>query len=487
MGQRSLFLFLILFSVHQIDAQKMATNVTVRSCMFMQHDSAFVETSLLIAGNAVRYAEIKPRGFQATVEVQVIITNGSQVMNFDKYFLSTPVIFDTTNIDFSIVDQKRLLIPNQAGSVEVKITDQKDLSNSYSSTEALMPFEDNAVQISDIQFIESFKQTSKENNFTKNGFEMKPHPINFFPAAENMINFYGEIYNSDKYLPGKFLVNFSIRNASTDEINTHFFQYTKVESAPVVSFLRQIDISDLPSGNYNLFVEVRNPNNDLITQKRIFIQRANEGPVNAWENIQMINTSGTFVDQYTEEQLNYYLDILYPVATVSDARLIESLSERVEADMKRKFLYNFWLERNATDPYTEWLTYLEKVKKVNQNYGTPSRAGYKTDRGRVYLQYGEPYDIVKSVNEPSAYPYEIWYYTTLPDKQTNIGFAFYEPSMSTNDYVLLHSNARGELHDTRWKVKLYENVASDSEINDFDNTEVQDKIQMQRAVDMYKF
>lgn len=487
MGQRSLFLFLILISTLGTQAQNMATNATVRSCMFMKNDSAYVETALLVAGNAVRYTELKPRGYQATVEVQVIVTDGTHVMNFDKYFLSTPVIYDTNKIDFSIVDQKRLLIPNQAGSVEVIITDQQDPSNSFSSTEAIMPFEKNTVQISDVQFIESFKQTNKDNNFTKNGYEMEPHPVNFFPADETMINFYGEIYNTDKYLPGKFLVNFSIRNASTDEINTNFFQYTKSESAPVVSFLRQIDITDLPSGNYNLFVEVRNPNNELVAQKRIFIQRANEGPVNAWENIQMINTSGTFVDQYTEEQLNYYLDILYPVASISDARLIESLSDRVEPDMKRKFLYNFWLERNAADPYKEWLTYLDRVKRVNQNYGTPSRPGYKTDRGRVYLQYGPPYDIVTSVNEPSAYPYEIWFYTTLPDKQTNIGFAFYEPSMSSNDYVLLHSNARGELHDPRWKVKLYENVAADAELNDFDNTEVQDKIQMQRAVDMYKF
>ena len=155
--------------------------------------------------------------------------------------------------------------------------------------------------------------------------------------------------------------------------------------------------------------------------------------------------------------------------------------------MKKKFLYNFWVERDPNDPYKKWLQYLERVKEVNKSFGTPSRAGYKTDRGRVYLQYGQPYDIVSSVNEPGAYPYEIWYYTTLPDRQTNIGFAFYEPSMVSNDYILMHSNARGELHDERWKVKLYENVASPSEMLDFDNTEVEDKIGGYRAIDMYEF
>ena len=248
-----------------------------------------------------------------------------------------------------------------------------------------------------------------------------------------------------------------------------------------------MDIADLPGGNYNLIVEVRNKKNELLAMRKVFIQRANAGAINNWENIQMINTSGTFADNYTEEQLNYFLDVIKPVASESDRNLIESLSDRVEPDMKKKFLYNFWVERNQVDPYAEWLAYLDRVKEVNSSFGTPSRPGYKTDRGRVFLQYGRPYDVVTSVNEPGAYPYEIWFYTTLPDKQTNIGFAFYEPSMVSNDYILMHSNARGEINDERWKVKLYENVASPSELMDFDNTKVEDKIGGYRAVDMYEF
>ena len=36
--------------------------------------------------------------------------------------------------------------------------------------------------------------------------------------------------------------------------------------------------------------------------------------------------------------------------------------------------------------------------------------------------------------------------------------------MVSNDYILLHSNARGELNDPRWKIRIYENVASPQEI-----------------------
>ncbi|MFN3939718.1 MAG: GWxTD domain-containing protein, partial [Chitinophagales bacterium] len=215
--------------------------------------------------------------------------------------------------------------------------------------------------------------------------------------------------------------------------------------------------------------------------------RAKKGAVSTYDNIAMVEVANTFVDSYSEEQLDYFLDIIKPRATNSDAKLIESLTPRVDPEMKKKFLYNFWLKRNQLDPYGEWLKYLELVTAVNREFGTPSRPGYRTDRGRVYLQYGPPSDRLQAPNEPNAYPYEIWFYDTLPDKQTKIGFAFYSTAIATNDYRLLHSNARGEVTDNRWKVTLYENVASPQELFDLDNTEVMDKLGAVRPVDVYNF
>ncbi|MBK8344714.1 MAG: GWxTD domain-containing protein [Bacteroidetes bacterium] len=481
--------FVVMIAKSLVFGQSLNQNTTVRACMFLHpEDGAYFETYLIAGANALKYVPVKPRGFATGVDVQILITQGDKVLNFDKYRLNTPTVYDTAKIDFSIIDQKRLFVPNVASVVEVKITDINDSLNSFTYTEVFSSFMTGVVQISDIQFADTYKMTSVKNNFTKNGVELQPYPLNFFPSGRNSIIFYGEVYNTDKYLTDdQFMITYSIKNASTDEFNQQFYQYTKADKQPVFSFVKEMDIADLPGGNYNLIVEVRNKKNELLAMRKVFIQRANAGAINNWENIQMINTSGTFADNYTEEQLNYFLDVIKPVASESDRNLIESLSDRVEPDMKKKFLYNFWVERNQVDPYAEWLAYLDRVKEVNSSFGTPSRPGYKTDRGRVFLQYGRPYDVVTSVNEPGAYPYEIWFYTTLPDKQTNIGFAFYEPSMVSNDYILMHSNARGEINDERWTVKLYENVASPSELMDFDNTKVEDKIGGYRAVDMYEF
>jgi GWxTD domain-containing protein len=484
-----LSLSICIIAIAGISAQSLETNTTVRACMFLHpQEGAYFETYLVTGANALKYVAAGTRGFAAGIDVQILITQGDQVLNYDKFRLNTPTVYDTTNIDFSIIDQKRLFVPNSSAVVEVKIRDINDTLNTFTYTEVFSSFMKGRVQISDVQFAESYKMTSVENAFTKNGVELQPYPINFFPSSKKSIIFYGEVYDADKYITEEqFLITYSIRNASSNEFNQQFYQYAKVSKQPVVSFVKEIDITDLPGGNYNLLIEVRNAKNELVAQKITFIQRANAGAINSWENIKMINTAGTFTDNYTEEQLNYYLDVILPITSESERNLIESLSDRVEPEMKKKFLYNFWVERNPDDPYSKWLEYLARVKEVNKSFGTPSREGYKTDRGRVYLQYGKPYDVVTSVNEPGAYPYEIWYYTTLPDKQTNIGFAFYEPSLVSNDYILLHSNARGELQNDRWKIKLYENVASPSEMLDFDNTNVADKIGGYRAIDMYEF
>jgi GWxTD domain-containing protein len=480
---------LILFKTDVL-AEGLATNTTSRSCLFLHPtDGAYLETYLVAGANALTLSELEEGGFSGGVEVSIIILDATQtVVNFDKYILNTPAVKDSSKMNFSIMDQRRFFVPNKTLSVEVTVTDLFDPTNVFSSTDVISPLETDRVQISDIQFIENFQATTENNAFVKNGIEMTPYPINFFPSSQSSIKFYGEIYQTDTKMGGEpFMVTFSIRDYQTNDINQTFYQYIKAEAQPVYSFLREMPVADLPGGNYNLVIEVRNKMNEIVTQKKVFIQRANKGPVNGWENISMISTEGTFTEDYTEEQLNYFLDVIRPRASQSDLAIIESLSPRVEIDMKRKFLYNFWVERAPDDPYAAWKSYLQLVKEANDEFSTPSRQGYKTDRGRVYLQYGRPWDMVTSVNEPGAYPYEIWFYTTLADKQSNIGFAFYEPSGVSNDYQLLHSNARGELHDPRWKIRIYETVASPQEVLNLDNTSVTDNLGGHRAIDAYDF
>lgn len=483
------YLLLLFFSGMRAEALSLQNNVTVRTCEFLHPEQgSYLESSITIGANALTFIADGDGNFQASVQIQIIVYKADLILASDKYILHSPLVQDTSNINFSIIEEKRLFIPEQVAALDILISDVNDPGNVFRHTEAVVPIAAEGLELSGIQFVDSYKPSSGDDPFTKNGYSMQPWSMNYFPTEKNTLILYGELYHSDEYFKTEpFLITFDIRSPGSGTQNPHFYQYIKYEPAPVISFLREIDISSLPSGNFDLVVEVRDKSNTLITQERVPIQRENEKGISALENLGLVSTDSTFVDGYTQDQLNYYLDVIRPQADGEEKKLIESLLPRDDPDMKKKFLYNFWLTRNNDDPYAAWLKYLDEVKTVNTNFGTPSKAGYKTDRGRVYLQYGPPYDMVSSVNESGAYPYEIWYYNTLPDKETNIGFAFYDPSLVSNDYVLLHSNARGEFHDPRWKVKIYENVASPSELGDYDITTVTDKLSGQRVIDMYDF
>jgi hypothetical protein len=95
-----------------------------------------------------------------------------------------------------------------------------------------------------------------------------------------------------------------------------------------------------------------------------------------------------------------------------------------------------------------------------------------SDRGRVYLQYGAPDASQQVSTEPNSYPYEIWQYYRIKDPatgqfQSNKKFVFYNPSLDGKCYSLLHSDARGEMRDDRWQIKLKQR---NTQIMDYDQT-----------------
>jgi len=63
--------------------------------------------------------------------------------------------------------------------------------------------------------------------------------------------------------------------------------------------------------------------------------------------------------------------------------------------------------------------------------------------------------------EPNASPYEIWHYYKTP-KKSDAKFVFYDRTLVTNDFIMLHSNVPGETVDYSWYQQLSTPSASPS-------------------------
>ncbi len=155
----------------------------------------------------------------------------------------------------------------------------------------------------------------------------------------------------------------------------------------------------------------------------------------------------------TEEELDLMFDEAKYIATskeVNQYKKLDSLSA------KREFLYNFWQNRD-TDPSTPQnefkREYTQRLEVVNARFGAMNREGFQTDRGRVYLTYGEPDQLDRYPNEPNYKPYEIWFYNSI---EGGVTFIFGDLT-GFSGYELLHSTKRGEVRDDNWMRRISTN------------------------------
>ena len=109
---------------------------------------------------------------------------------------------------------------------------------------------------------------------------------------------------------------------------------------------------------------------------------------------------------------------------------------------------------------------------VERLYANNFQEGFETDRGRVYLQYGAPANIVRKEYSPTEYPYEIWRYNKI-GAFSNKRFVFYNPDLVNKAYRLLHSDMVGELKNPSWPRELSKRSTPNGNVDD-PNSGVQD-------------
>lgn len=417
----------------------------------------FVENAIAIENRSAVYKEFEPGKFKATVEIQTIFRQEDKICAFSKIALDSPVVTDTANLDGAFIDQQRFSLPNGMYQMEISITDTN--SGDALPVEAMdveVNYPDDTPAISDILLFDSYAKAEKQTACTKSGFDFLPRVYPFYGANEDKLHFYTEVYNSDKlYDEGKFLVNYYIETVESSNRMQNYFFNKRFDVNKVNVLLNTIDISELPSGNYYLVVEMRDRSNELICSKSWFFQRSNPNKAYDIEDIAGVNIANTFVGSITEiDTLRKYIRYLDPICTELERDYCSNLVKTDDSKTMQQFLFNFWSKRSPMNPKQGFDDYLAAVRRVNMSFGTTSFPGYRSDRGYVFLKYGQPDKIMEVPDEPAARPYEIWHYYQVAN-QRDKKFVFMAPDRSTNDYQLIHSNMVGEINNPRWPMEIY--------------------------------
>ncbi len=434
----------------------------------------YVEVYLHLAGKTLQALPIQDSLLQASAEIILIFKQNNQIIKFDKYTLDSPI----SKVPLDFVDAKRYALADGAYelSVEVKDVHRPEDVKTYQTNFVIEYAADKLCQ-SDIQLLATFKKAEEGTNnpFVKNGIVLEPLPHHFYDKNASLLSFYNEIYHADKILAEDFMVSYSIQKIENNTSQTVAIGHKRLSPQPIIPLLVQMNISQLESGNYILNVEIRNRSKQVLSTKSIAFQRSNPYLQKDHLALANANLSEEFVQKLTPEELEFSLRALTPRLPNGDVDLVNTYLNNKNLEAQRLYLFSFWAQQNPNQPEFAFLKYNEVAKAVDEKFKSGFRYGFETDRGYVYLKYGQPNDIDVQEEEPSAPPYEIWTYYEFPaTRQNNVKFIFYNPSLAPGDFQLLHSTAIGELNNPQWELELYRNAPNEVDGPAFHSTQMKD-------------
>lgn len=450
-----LYFFFLTISLYSLD-------ISVNKAAFNYKNSKYLEVYLQVLGNTVTFKDLASLKKQASVELTILIKKDSQIYNFEKFVLNSPEGDNAK--DF--IDIRRFKIENGNYELSVEAKDLNFVENTYySSFNFSVNFSDKLC-ISDFQLLAKIEKNSDSSNpFVKNGYYLEPTLFSFLPKSIDTLGIYFEIYNAQDIPKGsklKLSINSEFRNENSKELIVKQLGLTPGELVPV---LTKLDIKGLTSGNYHLKAEIFDQFGVSRLSSSINFQRSNPVGGNETNNASR-SFENSFVHNLSNDSLIYSLKAIVPIISGSQSDALNSIITDKKYSEGKYFLWRYWFEKNGISPETAYNQYMKYAYAVDKTYRSQVGYGFETDRGYIYLKYGMPTDLVTRESEPTAPPYEIWFYDHIDQgKQKNVRFIFYIPSLAHNDYELLHSTCIGEKNNPKWFYDLYSKRNDSSVVN----------------------
>lgn len=365
------------------------------------------------------------------------------------------------DIDTSLVLNQMLVgslgfvVPKGNYICEVTGSDLNDVSKSRIISEEIRitPFLHDNLQISDIQLASKIIQGSenKSSIFYKNTYEVIPIPNLVFGSLQPVLFFYLEIYNiqSESVKSPQIKMSQLLYN-SRGKLVKEKHKYFLRNSDSRVEVGTQI-LTSFPTDTYTLVISLIDSaaNIGISTAKKFFVYNPDIAVEDSFE-ISTTSVLSSAFGSMSEEELDDLFDKSRYIASKND---IEKYGKLNTIDGKREFMYEFWKakDENSSLPENEYFRqYMQRVALSNERFTSMGKPGWKTDRGRVYLLYGEPTEIERYPNQLETRPYEIWQYT---DIEGGVYFIFGDLT-GFSDYTLINSTKRGELRDDNWARRI---------------------------------
>jgi len=458
--------FICIFFVASQTAKAQDFQVNVYFSQFMQlNGEPYIEIYFALDPHTVVLAQNSNKQWQGGLDVVVTINKEEKIVAFDKFQLFSQELIDTLQILPFVFQQSRLSLDQGAYTMNIEM---KDIHAAHPPAVINHPFEikmsNSMLHASSLLVLDRYSEASTTGNNIKYGIEMVPivpSGTYFIHEQITKLPFYIEIYNTDQVVGTDqgYMLKFYLKDNLSKQVLNSFIGYQKAKGSKVQPLLKEFNISGLKTGYYEIVIEVISAQNEVLKTFTTPFYRRNGTADFASVNLRDVQLTNTFVEgMRSTDTLAAYIDCLFAVSTDAERRIAANVLSEKNLETMQSFFLNFWRTREPADPNAAWQRYLADVKVVNSQYGSTSIPGYKTEMGRVYLQYGKPNMIERSDHDPSNYPWQIWQYDILESASTPVQnnqlFVFVDQALTGRTFRLIHSTALGEVRDDKWQFQL---------------------------------
>jgi GWxTD domain-containing protein len=191
---------------------------------------------------------------------------------------------------------------------------------------------------------------------------------------------------------------------------------TLVRVAPGGSVLKgQLDLAGLPEGAYTMNVKLDLGGRKQERSDRFVMGEFQQAMDREGQRLAAVRlTDEGYFGMMNEDQLD---EAAAPLIYLTRADSLSVWKTGLSLSAKRAFLTRFWQQRDPSPgtPRNEARDlFYQQIEAANRDYNEKNnrgggKPGWKTDRGRIRVKYGEPTDVLdRRTSLGQAPPYQVW-------------------------------------------------------------------------------
>lgn len=448
---KRLLSLLIFFSV---STAIYAIDISVVCAGFNSDKGNFFDVDVFVAGRTLKQNQVDSINSVGAVKILVTFSSETMFNAIDSFLAKSKPSLDPSDIHTA----KRIFLPEGFYNIVVTVVDaNKTESKAVYKTSAYLDFSERKLRQSDFLLCGNINASNAENSALRfNESVYVPIVYGVVPYSSNKLIVFNEIYNTAKFIKSKINITYAIQSSTTTQKNISVQEFIETPATKISKNVL-FDLTKVPSGSYRLSCKVTDSVGTVFSERETYFTRENfEEAETTIPTLTEKDIEKEFVGPMTDKELTYNLKALQHTIGNDDAAQFQKTITVGTLSEKKLALYTYWLKKNAALPEQAFDEFTYNIKIVEKNFGTASKAGFETDRGKIILKYGKPNDVWTVDNEFNALPYEIWIYEKVMIlDQKNVRFLFFNSENKKNTYTLLHSTSKYEVSDMAWRKKLY--------------------------------